>query len=96
MVAVSEYERADGTKVRAHTRWAPGARNEMFKVALFVLVVVAIGGGASTAATTSRSGSGELPAPKSTVVYPVRFPEQDTKPAPRPTVSYPIPWDRGQ
>ncbi|NMI63174.1 hypothetical protein [Streptomyces sp. RLA2-12] len=98
MVAVGEYERADGTKVKAHTRWAPGARNEMFKAVLFVLAVFAIGGGATTAATTSGSSSSEIPKPKSTVVYPIRFQEQDTKPAsrPTPTVSYPIPWDRSQ
>jgi hypothetical protein len=98
MVAVSEYERADGTKVRAHTRWAPGARGEMFKVALFALAVVAIGGGASTAATTSGSGSGQLPKPKTTAVYPVKFPGWDNQPKPRPTptVSYPIPWDRSR
>ncbi|MCX4462373.1 hypothetical protein [Streptomyces sp. NBC_01719] len=69
-----------------------------FKAVLFVLAVFAIGGGAATAATTSGSSSVELPKPKSTVVYPIRFQEQDTKPASRPipTVSYPIPWDRSQ
>jgi hypothetical protein len=97
VVAVSGYERADGTKVRPHSRWAPGARGEMFKAALFALAVLAIGGGAGTAATSGGDGSGELPKPGSTVVYPVVFPDWD-QPAPRPTptVSYPIPWDRSR
>ena len=93
---VNDYVRADGTKVRGYSRWAPGARSEMAKLALFGLLVLGFGGG--TAATSSGSGSGELPKPKSTAVYPITFPGQNAKPAPRPssTVSYPIPWDRGQ
>ncbi|WP_432041009.1 hypothetical protein [Streptomyces chartreusis] len=98
MVAVSGYERADGTKVRPHTRWAPGARSEMMKVALFALLVVGVGGGAGTAATSSGGGAGQLPKPRTTAVYPVKFPGQEAKQAPRPTptVSYPIPWDRSR
>ncbi|GGN47663.1 hypothetical protein [Streptomyces fuscichromogenes] len=100
MVAVREYERADGTKVRAHTRWYPGARNEMFKAAVFVVAVIAIGGGTGgngKAGTASTDGSGKAPKPVSTAVYPVHFPGWD-KPAPRPspTVSYPIRWDRSE
>jgi hypothetical protein len=100
MVAVGEYERADGTKVKAHTRWAPGARNEMFKAAVFVVAVIAIGGGAAdvgTAGTASTDGSGKSPKPVSTAVYPVHFPGREKpQPFPTPTVSYPIPWDRGE
>ena len=93
---VDGYVRADGTKVRGYSRWAAGARNEMAKIAVFGLVVLGFGGG--TAATTSGSSSGELPKPKSSVVYPITFPGQDAKPAPRPTptVSYPIRFDRSQ
>jgi hypothetical protein len=69
----------------------------MTKVALFALLVLGFGGAAGTAATTGGGGSGELPTPKSTAVYPVRFPGWDKpQPRPTPTVSYPIPWDRGE
>ncbi|MFJ2561295.1 MULTISPECIES: hypothetical protein [unclassified Streptomyces] len=100
MVAVREYERADGTKVRSHTRWHPGARNEMFKAAVFVVAVIAIGGGTGgngKTGTASTEGSVKSPKPVSTAVYPVHFPGWD-KPGPRPspTVSYPIRWDRGE
>lgn len=33
VVQVEEYERADGTKVRAHSRWHPGAWRELTVVA---------------------------------------------------------------
>ena len=33
VVQVREYERADGTKVRAHSRWHPGARRELAIIA---------------------------------------------------------------
>ncbi|KUN16495.1 hypothetical protein AQJ23_45090 [Streptomyces antibioticus] len=93
---VNAYERGDGTKVRGYSRWAPGARSEMAKVAVIALVILGFGGAGTTAATRG-SGSGELPTPKSTVVYPIEFPGPDagSVPRPTPTVSYPIPWDRG-
>ncbi|MEU0032056.1 hypothetical protein [Streptomyces sp. NPDC006335] len=95
MVQVREYERADGTTVRAHSRWHPGARRELTIFAVFALTVLGFGssGGGSTG-----TGSGErLPRPQQTGVYPVHFPGWD-KPVPRPTptVSYPIRWDRSQ
>lgn len=96
VVQVGEYERADGTKVRAHSRWHPGARRELTIFAVIALVVVGFGSSAGGAA--GGAGSGErLPRPQQTGVYPVHFPGWD-KPAPRPTptVSYPIRWDRSQ
>ncbi|RVU14811.1 hypothetical protein EOT10_40175 [Streptomyces antnestii] len=93
MVHVKEYVRADGTKVRAHSRWAAGARHEMTILAAVALVVV---GFAGTTKAGSADGSGkQTPRPRSTV-YPVKFPGWDRpRPQPTPTVSYPIPWDRG-
>ncbi|MEU6664236.1 hypothetical protein [Streptomyces sp. NPDC046821] len=94
MVHVKEYVRADGTKVRAHSRWAAGARREMSLLSIIALVVV---GFAGTSGAGSAEGSGkEAPRPRPTAVYPVKFPGWHN-PAPRPTpsVSYPIPWDRG-
>ncbi|MFF1690729.1 hypothetical protein [Streptomyces sp. NPDC058254] len=91
MVHVREYVRADGTKVRAHSRWAAGARREMSVLAVIALVVV---GFAGTTGSGSADGSGKQ-APRSTV-YPVKFADWDKpRPRPTPTVSYPIPWDRG-
>ena len=94
VVQVGEYERADGTKVRAHSRWHPGARQELTIFAVISLVVV--GFGSSSGGSAGGTGSGErLPRPQQTGVYPVHFPGWD-KPVPRPTptVSYPIRWDR--
>ncbi|MFE7243723.1 hypothetical protein [Streptomyces sp. NPDC057580] len=95
MVHVDEYERADGTRVKAHSRWAAGARREMTILAVITLMVLGVG---STGSGSDSSGSGKSPRPRSTVVYPIKFPGQNTKPAsrPTPTVSYPIRWDRGQ
>ncbi|MGW1305722.1 hypothetical protein ACWD5R_39460 [Streptomyces sp. NPDC002514] len=79
--------RADGTPVRAHSRWAAGARREMTILGFVVLAVVGLGNGNIVA------GGGQVPRPQPTVKYPIRF---DTAPAPRvqprpqPTVSYPI------
>ncbi|UDM05405.1 hypothetical protein [Streptomyces longhuiensis] len=93
MVRVREYVRADGTRVREHSRWAPGARREMSVLATIALVVV---GFAGTSGSGSAEGSGKpKPRPRSTAVYPVKFPDWDRPRArPKPTVSYPIPWDR--
>ncbi|RMB79499.1 hypothetical protein CTZ28_45270 [Streptomyces shenzhenensis] len=82
---IRPYVRSDGTPVRGHSRWAPGARREMTIFALVALAAVGLGNGNATA------GGGQSPSPRSTVKYPIRF---DTVPAPRvepqPTVSYPI------
>jgi hypothetical protein len=84
---VRDYVRSDGTRVRGHSRWAPGARREVTIFAGFALAVVALGNGNASAG----SGS-EVPRPQSTVQYPIRF---DNAPPPqiqqpRPTVSYPV------
>ncbi|MET8214062.1 hypothetical protein ABZT51_51375, partial [Streptomyces sp. NPDC005373] len=93
VVRVREYVRADGTKVREHSRWPAGARREMTTLAVIALVVV---GFAGTTGSGSADGSGkQAPRPRSTV-YPVKFADWDKpRPRPTPTVSYPIPWDRG-
>ncbi|AEY94377.1 hypothetical protein SHJG_p262 (plasmid) [Streptomyces hygroscopicus subsp. jinggangensis 5008] len=96
VVQVREYERADGTNVRAHSRWHPGARRELTIFAVIALAVVGFG---SSGGSADGAGAGErLPRPQRTGVYPVHFPGWD-KPAPRPTptVSYPIHfpgWDK--
>lgn len=91
---VRSYVRSDGTRVRGHSRWAPGARREVTVFGAVALAVVAFGNGSS-------SGPGEgVPRPRSTVQYPVRF--DDVPPVrvrvrvrdPQPTVSYPIRWER--
>jgi hypothetical protein len=84
---VRDYVRSDGTPVRGHSRWAPGARREVTIFAGFALAVVALGNGS----TTAGSG-GEAPRPQPTVQYPIRF---DDAPPPRiqqsrPTASYPV------
>ncbi len=86
---VRPYVRSDGTPVRGHSRWAPGARREMMILAVVALAVVGMGGsGAST-------GNGTTPRPQSTVRYPIKFNTTTTvKQRPQPTVSYPIPWER--
>lgn len=86
---VRPYVRSDGTPVRGHSRWAPGARREMTILAVVALAVVGMGsGGAST-------GGGTTPQPQSTVRYPIKFSTSTTvKKQPQPTVSYPIPWER--
>jgi hypothetical protein len=83
---VRPYVRSDGTPVRGHSRWAPGARHEMTIFAVIALAVVGIGNG------NASTGSGTTPRPQPTVSYPIQF---DDAPAPRvqkpqPTVSYPI------
>jgi hypothetical protein len=96
VVQVGEYERADGTKVRAHSRWHPGARRELTIFAVIALAVV--GFGSSGNGSTGGAGTDErLPRPQQTGVYPVHFPEWDQPtPRPTPTVSYPIQWDRSR
>ncbi|AWE54371.1 hypothetical protein DC008_35145 [Streptomyces nigra] len=87
---VRDYVRSDGTPVRGHSRWAPGARRELTVLAVIALAVVGMGGGGGGA-----SGGGSAPRPQSTVRYPVKFENTTTvKHRPQPTVSYPIPWER--
>jgi hypothetical protein len=84
---VRDYVRSDGTPVKGHSRWAPGARREVTIFAGFALAVVALGNG-----NASAGSGGEVPRPQSTVQYPIRFdiapPPQIQQP--RPTVSYPV------
>ncbi|QER90585.1 hypothetical protein F3L20_33735 (plasmid) [Streptomyces tendae] len=87
---VRPYVRSDGTPVRGHSRWAPGARRELTIFGVVALAVVGLGNGNGSA------GGERVPRPQSTVQYPIRF---DDVPAarvskPRPTVSYPIRWER--
>ncbi|MER7200720.1 hypothetical protein CG723_31155 [Streptomyces sp. CB01635] len=94
MVHVREYVRADGTRVRAHSRWAAGARREMSVLAVIALVVVGFAG--TTGSGSADGFNKQRPRPRSTAVYPVKFRDWDgLRPRPTPTVSYPIPWDRG-
>jgi hypothetical protein len=87
MVWVQDYVRSDGTQVRGHSRWAPGARREMTILAVVALVVVGVGNGGGLMA-----GGGATPRPPAR--YPVKFNTTPVKPRPQPTVSYPIPWER--
>jgi hypothetical protein len=87
---VRSYVRSDGTQVRGHYRWAPGARREVMIFSVVALAVVGLGNGNVSA------GGGGTPRPQPTVSYPIRFDNAPAKPAPkpRPTVSYPIRWER--
>lgn len=88
MPFVRPYVRSDGTPVRGHFRWAPGARREMTIFAVFGLAV--LGFGHTPDATDSGS-------PTPTPSYPIRFgptTRADRRPVlPHPTVSYPIRFD---
>jgi hypothetical protein len=87
---VRPYVRSDGTPVRGHSRWAPGARRETMLFGVVALVVVGLGN-----SNASAGGEG-TPRPQSTVQYPIRFDNAPAAraPKPRPTVSYPIRWER--
>ncbi|ANP51401.1 hypothetical protein J2Z21_002800 [Streptomyces griseochromogenes] len=88
MPFVRPYVRADGTQVRGHVRWAPGARREMTILAVFGLVVLGFGHAGG------RNENGAGPQPRPTVSYPIRFdqitPHAPRGAEPRPTVSYPV------
>lgn len=90
MPLVRSYVRSDGTRVRAHSRWAPGARRETMIFGVVALAVVGLGN------SNVSAGGGETPRPQTTVQYPIRFDDVPTAraPQPRPTVSYPIRWER--
>lgn len=87
---VRPYVRSDGTQVRGHSRWAPGAKRETMIFGVVALAVVGLGN------SNVSAGSGGTPRPQSTVQYPIRFDDVPTAraPKPRPTVSYPIRWER--
>jgi hypothetical protein len=95
MPFVRPYVRSDGTPVRGHSRWAPGARREL---TIFVLVAVAVVGlGNSNGGVDGTTGLPPKPGEDPTVSYPIRF-DQSPGPAarvraPRPTVSYPVTFD---
>jgi hypothetical protein len=92
MPFVRPYVRSDGTPVRGHSRWAPGARRELTVFVLIAVAVVGLGNsnGGAGGATGSPSKPGEGPA----VTYPVRFDRSPGQAArvsvPRPTASYPV------
>lgn len=88
---VRPYIRSDGTPVRGHSRWAPGAKRETMIFGVVALVVVGL---------SQRNGSAEgegIQQPQSTVRYPIRFDNGPATraPQPHPTVSYPIQFDSG-
>lgn len=90
MPFVRPYVRSDGTPVRGHSRWAPGARREMTIVAVFGLAVLGIGNAQTANGTSSTQRH-------PSVTYPVRF-DRSTGGVPRvavphPSVSYPIRFD---
>ncbi|WP_240654159.1 hypothetical protein [Streptomyces sp. AcE210] len=63
-------------------------------MSVLATIAVVVVGFAGTSGSGSADGSTkQTPRPRSTAVYPVKFPHWD-RPRPRPTVSYPIPWDR--
>lgn len=95
MPFVRPYTRSDGTSVRAHSRWAPGARREL---TIFVLVAVALvsfgnSHGQAGDAAGARPKPGEGPAATS----PIRSDQSPGQAArvrvPRPTVSYSVKFD---
>lgn len=90
MPFVRPYVRSDGTPVRGHTRWAPGARRELTIFAFAALVVLGYGNSAD-----AGDASGARPQPQAS--YPVRYNRAGTgeqgRAVPSPTVSYPIRFD---
>ncbi|MET7746018.1 hypothetical protein [Streptomyces sp. NPDC005385] len=90
MPLIEKYVKSDGTVVRSHYRWAPGARREMTIITAVALAAMAFGhnGGPAVQDTEPRKAPGQ---------YPVLFSENSGH-APRgaephPTVSYPIKFD---
>ncbi|MFF0190796.1 hypothetical protein [Streptomyces sp. NPDC005244] len=90
MPFIQKYVRSDGTPVRAHYRWAQGARREMTIIAFAALAAVSFGHNGGQAA--QNSGPQKAPAQ-----YPILFSENVGRAPrgvePRPTVSYPIKFD---
>ena len=80
------YVRSDGTPVRGHSRWAPGARREMTIFAVVALCAVGLGN------SNASAGNGTKPQPQPTVHYPIKFADVPALRVhkPQPTVSYPI------
>ena len=85
---VRPYVRSDGTPVRGHSRWAPGAKRETMVFGLVALAVVGLGN------SNVSAGAEGAPQPHPTVQYPIQFDSAPAAPEPRPTVSYPIRWER--
>ncbi len=90
MPFVRPYVRSDGTPVRGHSRWAPGARREMTIFALAGLAVLGFGNAQDTSGTAGTT-------PQPSVSYPIRFDQTSAgnpdRARPRPSVSYPIRFD---
>lgn len=77
MVAVSDYARKDGTHVRAHSRSAPGARNQLAILALAAIAVAGVAGGGdqgaggqNAKAPEHRTGGKVGPVPVVRIVMP--------------------------
>ncbi|MFD9359002.1 hypothetical protein [Streptomyces sp. NPDC060031] len=88
---IQKYVKSDGTVVRSHFRLPAGARRETALLGLFVAGAWVLGHGTTTAGTGTEAEPGQLPRPKSSVVYPIQRPGWDkVVPPPAPTVSYPI------
>ncbi|GAA2698638.1 hypothetical protein GCM10010348_71420 [Streptomyces anthocyanicus] len=63
---VRSYVRSDGTPVRGHSRWAPGAKREAMILGVVAVAVVGLG--------NSNVSTGEgAPRPETTVQYPIRW-----------------------
>ncbi|APU41222.1 MULTISPECIES: hypothetical protein [unclassified Streptomyces] len=92
---IKDYVRSDGTPVKGYFRLPAGARRETTLLGLFVAGAFVLGNGGTTAGAGPGTGTGtgeELPRPRSTVVYPIKWPawEKQAQPHPTPAVSYPI------
>lgn len=96
MPLVSSYVRSDGTPVRAHSRWAPGARREVMILVWVAVVVVGLGHGNGEAGGDPGPRTEPMQGPAA--VHPVPFDQSAGRSAarmaePRPTVSYPVEFD---
>jgi hypothetical protein len=64
---ISSYVKRDGTVVKEYSRTAPGARRELMRLGVFVMVVWAVGSGS---VTVKPDDSGPVTR-KERVVYPI-------------------------
>lgn len=88
MPYIRDYQRADGTHVRGHYRWAAGARHEMALLTVTAMLIVGIGNGSTSAAT----GGQQAPRSQKPTTYPIRFNDsgQGVESRPEKPVTYPI------
>jgi hypothetical protein len=64
---IAQYTKKDGTEVRAHDRWAPGARTQLASLIVVGMVVVGAGNGQ---VKIEKVGSGESGADRPRVSAP--------------------------